>query len=192
MEAKHEYLSIQRVQMEESFGDLFPVFDARKMIKRARLVIGDLKGERLIVLVACLKKLIKARHRTLAAHVDHEVAGNGEEPRLKSRLAVELAAPRKNSHPDFLEEVVSSLPVPGQEEEVPHQPVLVADYEQVEQARVLTLKSFRYSKILLTDLFLRLGNTASGEQGSDSLNRTHLAQLDDKPEPEAAKKRDLH
>ena len=64
----------------------------------------------------------------------------------KPRLAVELRAPHQHPHPDLLKQVFGGLAVPGKEEQVAQQPVLVAHNQLIQQPRLAPFQPFGNGK----------------------------------------------
>ena len=157
MEPQHQHFAVQRIQLQQRGQNLFPVFHVRQAIKRSRLMIGNFKGHRLVIVAACLKQLVQAAHRPLSPLVDHQVARNRKQPGLKPGLPVELTAPGQYAHPDLLKHVLGHLAVPGQKQQVPQKPVLITHNQLIQQSNILPLKSFRYSKILLPNQLFGCG-----------------------------------
>ena len=118
--------------------------------------------------------------------VDHQVARNGKQPRLKPRLPVELPATHQHPHPDFLKQVLGHLPVAGEKEQIAQQPVLVADDQLVQQPRILPLEPFGDSKVLLPHLLFGTRDSSRSKQRTYGRNSAHLFQLDVKSLSQAA------
>jgi len=192
MKSQDQDFTIESIKLKQGGCDLFAILDVGHSVEWAGLVVGDLKGQRTVVFAAGFKELIEAGHGALAALVDDEIACDGEKPCLKSRFAVELGTAGENAHPDFLEQIFGLLAVSSKEQEVTKKAMLEAHNELVQEAGVLTLKSFSDSKILLPYLFISRGESSWCKERANGRNRTHLVPLDDKWLPSAAEKMSFH
>jgi hypothetical protein len=192
MESQDENFPIERVKLEQCGRDLFAIFNIGHAIKWAGLVVGDLKSQRTVIIPAGLEEFIETGHRSLATLVDHEIAGDGEEPGFESGFAVELAPAGQHTHPDFLEQVLGLLTVSGEEKQITEQAMLIPNDQLVEQTGILSFKSLRNSKILQPDLLISRRDNSRGEECANGRNRTHLALLDDKWLLGAAEKMSFH
>ncbi len=65
--------------------------------------------------------------------VDHQVAGDGEEPRFEPRFAIELRTTHQHTHPDLLKKVFGHFTVRGQIKEITEQSVLIADNQLIQK-----------------------------------------------------------
>jgi hypothetical protein len=154
MEPEHQHFAVQRVQPHQRGSNPLAVFKIRHPVEGRRLVVRDLEGHGPVVFAAALEQLIQAAHGPLAPQVDNQIARDGKQPGLKTRLAVELPAPHQNPHPDLLEQVLGHLAVPGQIQQIPHQPVLVADNQLIQQPGILALQAIGNGQALLPRQFL--------------------------------------
>src|ERR1700759_1547773 len=53
----------------------------------------------------------QAAHRTFAPRINHQVASDGKQPGIKTRLAIELITPLQYTHPGLLEDVFGSFAI---------------------------------------------------------------------------------
>ena len=145
---------MQRIQLQQRPGNPLPVFKVLEVVEWSRIAIRYFKRHRTIVVAFALEKLIQTAHRPLAALIDKEVAGDGEKPCLKPRLAVILPTTHQNTHPDLLEEVLSLFAIAGQIEQIAEQTVLVTNDQLVQKPGILTLEPCGDCQAFLAHLFI--------------------------------------
>ena len=137
MEAEDQYFTMQRLERQQSLGDALPVFVGLVSLKRRGTVGGHIEGPAVFPGFA---HRFQAAHGSLAAHVDDQVAGDGEQPCIETGLAIELVASLQYTHPGLLEDVFRSLPVAGEVEQVAQQAMLVLDDQLIEQLGIVALQ----------------------------------------------------
>ena len=111
---------------------------AQHLVQGRRLVfVGEL--ERMLLLG--IGQRVQALRFFRALPVDHQMAGDGEEPGFKFGFAVVLVAALEDADPGFLEKVFGALFVSGDVDEVAEQAVLILLDQAVEQIRVALLQA---------------------------------------------------
>src|SRR5580658_5012733 len=167
MEAEHQHFAVQGVEPEQCPGDPLAVFEVGDAVKGSGLAVLGLEAHGTIVVMVALKELIEAAGGALAALVDDQVARDGEQPGLKPRLPVELAAAHEYAHPDLLKKIFGHLSMSCEIKKIAQQAVLVADDQLVEQPGILTLEPLCNSQIFpARQLISGGGRTKSGKCGS--------------------------
>ncbi len=136
-------------------------------------IVGNFKAHRAVVVASRLEKLVEARHGALAALIDHQVAGDGEEPGFKPRLPVELRATHQHPHPDLLKKVFGLFAVRGEIKQITHQTVLIADNQLIQQPGFLPFEAFGDGEVFLPNLFVGDRDGARGEQRTNCRGGTH-------------------
>ena len=167
MEAENQNLAIESVHLHHGYGDSLPIFAIGAAVEGSWLVIGDFKGHGPVVVVLAFEEFVKTRHGSFASLVDDQIASDGEEPCVKTRLTIELSTPDHDPHPDLLEEILSHLAVAGQIEEIAQEPMLEADDQLVEQACVLALEARCNGEALLPHGVVRNGGGGLREKGAN-------------------------
>src|SRR5271166_1314320 len=147
------------------------------MFERRGVVGRHFKCHCPVVVANPVDQLIQAVHGALAPLVDHQIARNGKQPGLKSRLAVKLSAAHQHPHPDFLKQVFGKLPIPGQEEQVAQQPVLIAHNQLIQQPCLAPFQPFGNGKAFPPSLLVGSYGRFSKEWPYRSDG--HLSLLDD-------------
>jgi hypothetical protein len=149
VEAENEHFAMKRVEREESFSDELAAFESGEMLERSFLLADHFERA---FFVAGLAHFLEAGHGTAAAEIDDEVAGDGEEPGIEARIAVELSAAEEDTHPGFLEEVFGELAIAGEIEQIAQEAVLVLQNQLVKELGVMALEAFGDAGVFGPDL----------------------------------------
>src|ERR1700735_4821897 len=146
METEDQYFTMERLERQQSLGDALPVLVGLICLKRRRTVSGHIEGP---AVFARFAPRFQAAHGSLAAHVNDQVAGDGEQPGIEAGLAIELVASLQYTHPGLLEDIFRSLAVAGEVEQVAQQAMLVLNDQLIEQLRIVALQPLGDEGILV-------------------------------------------
>src|SRR3954447_11579026 len=140
VKAQYQDFTAERVQSEERFGNPLAV-----LAHDAGIEGGGVAGCRLegAVIVACIGKLLEASHGALPAHVNDQVASDGEEPGIEAGGAVVLTAALEHPHPGLLKEIFGELAVAGEVEQIAEETMLIGEDEGVEELDIALLQAAR-------------------------------------------------
>src|ERR1700679_1514190 len=115
---------MERIERQQSLRYALAAFTGYAKVKGRRLVSGHFKWA---VIFSGLAHCLKAAHSPLPAHIDYQVARDGEEPGIKAGIAVELRAAHQHAHPGLLEKILGHLAVPCEVKQIAQQAMLILD-----------------------------------------------------------------
>lgn len=153
MKTQRQHLTVQRFQLQKSAGHQLAALLGQKVVERRLFLAGNF--ERPIV-VAAFTHFVQTGHRAAAPQIDHQITRDGKQPRVEARIAVELGAAQQHPHPRFLEKILGHLPIAGEIQQIPQQPVLILQDEFVQQLGIVPLQTRRDPGILPPNLLRKL------------------------------------
>ena len=161
VEAQYQDFAAERIKSEQRLGDALAVFAHEAGVEGSGVAGGRLEGA---LIVTGIAHLFQACHGALAAHVDDQVAGDGEEPGIETGGAVVLATTLEHPHPGLLKKILGELAVAGEIEQIAEETVLIGEDEGIEELDVTLLEAARDGEVFL---LLR----GSSERKCDSLSQ---------------------
>src|ERR1700721_1062962 len=102
MEAQRQHFAIIRLQRVQHGRQFSRILAELKLLQRRWAILCNLEWT---LVFAGLAHFIHAGHRALTRYIDHQVARNGKNPGIETRLAVVPRSTPQYSNPYFLEEV---------------------------------------------------------------------------------------